>query len=177
MTREPQKDMLDELDRFILRTMQEDGRIPFSSIAKQANVSESTIRNRYIKMADHGIVRTVASVDPYALGFQAPALIGVTVEPGTADSVAQKLVQISEVSYLVMTLGSFDLFVELFCRDLPHLTALLLQKIQPTPGVLGTQTLMIARSYKLTYRWAPALMPISQSTGHKESGTEPHIED
>ena len=160
MTNKPQENMLDELDRFILRTMQEDGRIAFSTIAKQANVSESTIRNRYLKMADHGVVRTVASVDPYALGFQAPALIGVKVEAGTADTVAQKLVQISEVSYLVLTLGSFDLMVELFCRDLPHLTALLLQKIQPTPGILSTQTIMIARSYKLTYRWAPDLGPI-----------------
>ena len=170
MTGEPQQDTLDELDRFILRTMQEDGRIPFSTIAKQAGVAESTIRSRYLKMADHGVVRTVASVDPYALGFQAPALIGVTVEPGAADQVAQKLVQISEVSYLVMTLGSFDLIVEVFCRDLPHLTALLAQKIQPTAGIRSTQTLMIARSYKLTYRWAPTLAPISQSVGDRESG-------
>ena len=169
MTDEPQQDTLDELDRFILRTMQEDGRIPFSSLAKQAGVSESTIRSRYLKMVDHGVVRTVASVDPYALGFQAPALIGVTVEPGAADKVAQQLVQISEVSYLVMTLGSFDLMVEVFCRDLPHLTALLVNKIQPTPGIRSTETLMIARSYKLTYRWAPALAPISPGIGDTES--------
>jgi Lrp/AsnC family transcriptional regulator for asnA, asnC and gidA len=160
MASEPQENLFDELDRFILSSMQEDGRIPFSSIAKQANVSESTIRNRYLKMTERGVVRTVASVDPYALGFQAPALIGVTVKPGSADSVAQTLVQIPEVSYLVMTLGTFDLMVELFCRDMPHLTALLLQKIQTTDGVLSTQTLMIARSYKLTYRWAPTLLPM-----------------
>jgi Lrp/AsnC family transcriptional regulator for asnA, asnC and gidA len=155
---------IDELDRFILRTMQEDGRIPFSTIAKQANVSESTIRNRYLRMVDSGLVRTVASVDPYALGFQAPALIGVNVKPGTADAVAKELVLISEVSYLVMTLGSFDLMVELFCRDLPHLTNLLIQRIQTIPNVQSTQTLMIARSYKLTYRWAPALTAMRHST-------------
>jgi Lrp/AsnC family transcriptional regulator for asnA, asnC and gidA len=157
MASDSTEENIDELDRFILRTMQEDGRIPFSTIAKQANVSESTIRNRYLRMVDRGVVRTVASVDPYALGFQAPALIGVNVKPGTADLVAKELVRISEVSYLVMTLGSFDLIVELFCRDLPHLTDLLVQNVQSIPGVLSTQTLMIARSYKLTYRWAPAL--------------------
>ena len=129
MPSDAHEENIDELNRFILRTMQEDGRIPFSTIAKQANVSESTIRNRYLKMVDSGVVRTVASVDPYALGFHAPALIGVNVTPGTADSVAKELVLISEVSYLVMTLGSFDLIVELFCRDLPHLTDLLTKRI------------------------------------------------
>ena len=169
MAGKPQESMLDELDLFILHTMQDDGRIPFSSIAKQAKVSESTIRSRYLKMADRGLVRTIASVDPYALGFQAPALIGVTVEPGTADEVAQNLVQISEVSYLVMTLGSYDLVVEVFCYDLHHLTVLLLQKIQPIPGILNTETLMIARSYKLAYRWSPTLLPLSGSDKKKES--------
>ena len=124
MTSDGYEENFDELDRFILSTMQEDGRIPFSTIAKQANVSESTIRNRYLRMVDSGVVRTVASVDPYALGFQAPALIGVNVTPGTADMVAKDLVLISEVSYLVMTLGSFDLIVELFCRDLPDFNKL-----------------------------------------------------
>lgn len=168
MTSDGYKENFDELDRFILSTMQEDGRIPFSTIAKQAKVSESTIRNRYLRMVDSGVVRTVASVDPYALGFQAPALIGVNVTPGTADTVAKDLVLISEVSYLVMTLGSFDLIVELFCRDLPHLTNLLIQKIQTIPGVLSTQTLMIARSYKLTYRWAPALTSMMHNVDNSQ---------
>jgi Lrp/AsnC family transcriptional regulator for asnA, asnC and gidA len=96
-------------------------------------------------------------VDPYALGFQAPALIGVLVEPGTVGQVARTLTDFPEVSYLVMTLGSFDLVVEVFCRDLPHLTHLITQQIRLIPGVRSTETLMIARSYKLTYRWAPAL--------------------
>jgi Lrp/AsnC family transcriptional regulator for asnA, asnC and gidA len=148
---------MDELDHLILQTLQEDGRTPFTQIARQAGVSETTIRSRYQNLVEEGIVRTVGIVDPYALGFQAPALIGVSVEPGMIDQVAMAITELPEVSYLVMTLGPFDLVIEVFCRDLPHLTHLITQQVRLIPGVRSTETLMIARSYKLTYRWAPAL--------------------
>jgi Lrp/AsnC family transcriptional regulator for asnA, asnC and gidA len=143
---------MDELDRLILQILQEDGRTPFTQIARKAGVSETTIRTRYQNLVVEGIVRTVGIVDPYA-----PALIGLSVEPGTVDQVARAIAELPEVSYLVMTLGSFDLVIEVFCRDLPHLTSLITQQIHLIPGVRSTETLMIARSYKLTYRWAPAL--------------------
>ncbi len=147
---------MDELDRLILHTLQADGRTPFTQIAKQANVSETTVRIRYQSLVDRGIVRTVGIVDPYTLGFNAPAIIAVSVEPAAADQVARAIAALPEVSYLVMTLGSFDLIVEVFCRDLPHLVNLITQQIHLIPGVRSTETLMIARSYKLSYRWSPA---------------------
>jgi Lrp/AsnC family transcriptional regulator for asnA, asnC and gidA len=148
---------MDDLDKLILQTLQEDGRAPFTHIAKQAGVSETTIRTRYRNLVDEGIIRSVGIVDPHALGFQAPALVGATVEPGMVDQVARAIAEIPEVSYLVMTLGRFDLMIEVFCRDLPHFTRLLTEQIQVIPGVCSTETLMIARSYKLSYRWSPTL--------------------
>ena len=148
---------MDDLDKLILHTLQEDGRTPFTQIAKQAGVSETTIRTRYRNLIEEGIIRSVGIVDPYTLGFQAPALVGATVEPGTVDQVARAIAEIPEVSYLVMTLGRFDLMIEVFCRDLPHFTQLLTEQIQGIPGVASTETLMIARSYKLSYRWSPTL--------------------
>jgi Lrp/AsnC family transcriptional regulator for asnA, asnC and gidA len=149
---------MDEVDQFILRTLQEDGRTPFTEIAKKAGVSETTIRTRYRNLVEEGIVQTVGIVDPYALGFQAPAIIGVSVDLGSVEEVASAIAQLPEVSYLVMTLGSFDLMVEVFCRDLTHLTRLLTEHIHPIQGVESTETLVIARNYKLSYRWSPALV-------------------
>jgi Lrp/AsnC family transcriptional regulator for asnA, asnC and gidA len=146
---------MDDLDRLILQTLQQDGRTPFTHIARQAGVSETTVRLRYRALVEAGVIRTVGIVDPYALGFQAPAIVGITVAPGQIDEVARRIAELPEVSYLVMTLGAFDLVVEVFCRDLSHLTDFLLQQIHQIPGVRSTQTLMIARSYKLSYRWSP----------------------
>ena len=154
---QPSKGVINDLDRLILQTLQQDGRTPFTQIARQAGVSETTIRDRYRHLVDMGIVRTVGIVDPYAMGFQAPALIGISVEPNFAEQTARTIAELPEVSYVVMTLGSFDLIVEVFCRDLPHLAELITHQIYPIPGVRKTETLMIARSYKLAYRWSPTL--------------------
>jgi Lrp/AsnC family transcriptional regulator for asnA, asnC and gidA len=143
---------MDDLDLLILHALQEDGRTPFTHIAKQAGVSETTIRNRYADLVETGIVRTVAIVDPDALGFQAPAIIAISVEPGSTDRVAKAIAELAEVSYLVMTLGSHDLLVEVFCRDQVHLANLITQQIHLLPGVRATETLVIAKSYKLAYR-------------------------
>jgi Lrp/AsnC family transcriptional regulator, regulator for asnA, asnC and gidA len=161
---EPARSQVDDLDKLILCSLQEDGRIPFTQIAKQAGVSETTIRGRYQSLVEAGIVRTVGIVDPYALGFQAPAIIGVSVEPSTSERVARAIAEFPEVSYLVMTLGSFDLIVEVFCRDLAHLSSLIMQHIHMIPGVRSTETWVIGHSFKLTYRWSPALEPLPTAT-------------
>ncbi len=146
---------MDELDKVILQRLQEDGRTPFIEIARQAHVSQTTVRSRYHGLVQQGIVRTVGIVDPYAMGFHAPALIGIEVQPGAVEEVARRISELPEVSYLVMTLGSWDLMVEVFCRDLLHLSDLITQHIHRIAGVRSTEALMIARSYKLSYRWSP----------------------
>ena len=146
---------MDELDFAILAALQEDGRTPFTQIAKRTGVSESTIRTRYASLVEAGIVQTISVIDPFAVGYEAPALIGVNVQPGAIESAAQAIRALPEVSYLVMTLGRFDLLVEVFCRDLPHLTELISQHIQTVPGILDTETLVIGKIYKLSFFWAP----------------------
>jgi Lrp/AsnC family transcriptional regulator for asnA, asnC and gidA len=148
---------MDDLDRLIMETLQEDGRTPFTEIAAKAGVSDTTIRARYRALIAEGVMRTVGIVDPYALGFRAPAIIAISVEPGLTEHVAREIAKIPEVSYLVMTLGSYDLIVEVFCRDLTHLSDLLKESIREIRGVRTTETLMISQSYKLTYRWTPFL--------------------
>ena len=147
---------MDEVDRLILQALQEDGRTPFTQIAKKVGVSETTIRSRYRNLVDEGVVRTVSIVDPFALDFQAPAMIGISTEPGKIEAVAKAVSELPEVSYLVLTLGAYDLLVEVYCRNLQHLTNLVTQQIQLIPGVRTTETLMVAKMYKLSYRWSPA---------------------
>lgn len=150
---------MDELDRLILETLQQDGRTPFTHIAREAGVSETTVRTRYGRLVAEGIVRVVGIADPAALGFRAPAVVGVSVEPGRSAAVAGAIRELKEVSYLVATLGSFDLIVELFCRDLPHLTETVTRHIHAIPGVRDTETLVIAESYKLSCYWSPYVNP------------------
>ena len=146
---------MDELDLIILNALQADGRTPFTQIAKKAGVAESTIRSRYASLVEQGIVQTIAVIDPFAVGYNAPALIGISVKPGTIYSVAGSLEKLPEVSYLVLTLGGYDLMVEIFCRDREHLTEFITDQIHTIEGVRETETLVIGKIFKLSFFWRP----------------------
>jgi Lrp/AsnC family transcriptional regulator for asnA, asnC and gidA len=146
---------MEDLDRFIIQALQVEGRTPFTQIARQAGVSETTIRTRYQRLVAKGMVRVIGIVEPNSLGYEATAMIAVSAEPGMADEIARTIAQVPEVSHLVTTLGSYDLILELFCRDLSHLTDVVTRRIQQVPGVRATETLVIAESYKLASDWSP----------------------
>lgn len=156
---------MDEIDLQILQALQKDGRTPFTTIAKQTGVSESTVRARYTSMVGAGIVNTVSIVDPYALGFQAPAIIAINVKSGMIDDVGNTIRKFPEVSYQVMVLGTFDLIVEVFCRDMSHLTEFITKNLQAIPGVVNTQTLMVAKMFKLSYLWSPDYKQVRDEKG------------
>lgn len=153
---------MDNLDLLILNALQEDGRTPFTQIAKKVGVAESTIRSRYASLVERGVVQTIAVIDPFSMGYNAPALIGISIEPGEIDSVAHTLEKLPEVTYLVLTLGGYDLVVEVFCRDREHLTHLITNQIQPIPGIRATDTLVIGKIFKLSFFWKPEISSLTK---------------
>jgi Lrp/AsnC family transcriptional regulator for asnA, asnC and gidA len=86
-------------------------------------------------------------------------MIGITVHSGMIDSVAYDVSQFPEISYLFMVSGEFDLFAEVFCRDREHFVSFLKETLQKVPGVLRTQSFMILKMYKLSYRWGESEPP------------------
>jgi len=150
---------LDETDRAIVARLQYDGRMPFTSIAAEVGISEGSVRRRVKRLVDSGVLQIVGIVEPGLLDWQAAAMIGVTVQAGQVDTVADQIAQFPEVSYLFMASGGFDLFVEIYCRDREHLVSFLSQKLQQVPGVERTETFMILKMYKLSYRWGEAEPP------------------
>ena len=148
---------LDDLDRKIVRLLQVDGRMPYTQIAERVDVTEGTVRRRVHEMLGSGILQVVGVVEPSYLGWGAAAMVGVSVEGGTTDSVANRIAQYPEVSYLFMASGEFDLFVEVYCKNREQFVCFLNDELQQIPGVRHTRTFMILKMYKLSYRWGEAV--------------------
>ena len=147
---------LDDTDVHIIRLLQYDGRLSFTKIATELGISEGAVRHRVKRLTDSGLLQIVAVVEPQHLGWRAAGMIGVTVQAGHIEAVAQRIAQFPEVSYLFMASGEFDLFVEVFCMDMEHFVSFLNETLQHVPGVERTQTFMILKMYKLSYRWGEA---------------------
>jgi Lrp/AsnC family transcriptional regulator for asnA, asnC and gidA len=144
---------LDRLDRGIIAALQVDGRRAYSRIADEVGVSESVIRYRVRRLEDAGILQIVGIADPLRIGFDLMALVGVKVTAGRLDEVCERLRNIAEVSYLVVTAGSFDLFVEVMCRDSAHFGEVLSGNIQDIDGVVETESFLVLQIHKMSYGW------------------------
>jgi Lrp/AsnC family transcriptional regulator for asnA, asnC and gidA len=147
---------MDSIDHKILLILQKDGRKPFTDIAKELDISEGTVRNRVTRLLDDDIVQIVGLIDPYQLGFDAPAIINVSLEPTRLESAAAEIASFPEVSYLIMVSGEFDLIVEVMCRNRDALATFLNQRLRRVPGVTRTQTSIILRTFKMAYGARPS---------------------
>jgi Lrp/AsnC family transcriptional regulator for asnA, asnC and gidA len=144
---------LDDIDLAIIACLQYDGRMPYTTVASEVGVSEATVRNRVSRLRDEGVLQVVGVVDPHLLGMRSTAIVGVVAEPARIQQVAREIASYDEVSYLVMTSGTFDLLVEVLCEDTDHLARLLSDRLHCVEGVRHTETFYIFRNYKLSYRW------------------------
>jgi Lrp/AsnC family transcriptional regulator for asnA, asnC and gidA len=106
----------DQLNRAIVKMLQDDGRMPFKTIAEALDVSEGTVRNRVNWMKQSGMLRIVAVADPTAMNYRADAMLGIKVGPNTTPAkVAERLAVHPEVVYILWVSGRFDLLVEVIC--------------------------------------------------------------
>jgi Lrp/AsnC family transcriptional regulator for asnA, asnC and gidA len=150
---------LDRTDRAIVAHLQYDGRMPFTEIAAELGLTEGAVRRRVKQMVDERVLQIVGIVEPQFLDWQAAGMVGVNVQAGQVEAAAQQIAVFPEVTYLFMASGGFDLFVEVYCRDREHFVSFLSNQLQKVPGVERTETFMILKMYKLSYRWGEAEPP------------------
>ena len=145
-------DELGQLDKRIIEHLQEDGRRPFTQIAQALGVSEAAVRARTNRLVERGVLQIVGVADPEALGFQ-QALIGIRCEPGRLLDVARELASMSEVDYVVVTAGRFDVLIETVAEDGEGLLRFLADRLQRVDGVRDTETFTYLRLVKQTYQY------------------------
>ena len=145
--------MLDEKDRAIVSILQYDGRTPFTKIAEKLEVTEGSVRQRVKRLIKSKKLQVVGIARPEEMGWQEVGIIGITVQADRIMEIAEAVAQLPEVSYLVQVAGEFDLFAEVFCRDRDHFVSFLNNSLNKIPGVERTQSFLILKMHKLSYRW------------------------
>jgi Lrp/AsnC family transcriptional regulator, regulator for asnA, asnC and gidA len=144
---------LDDIDRRIIAALQVEGRRPFSRLARDLGVSESSVRYRVKRLEDSGVVQVVGIADPLRIGFDLMALVGLKVQPGRMHEVVERMKALPETSYVAVTAGAFDLIAEVICRETAHFTELLIDRIQGIDGVADTQSFLVLQIHKMAYGW------------------------
>ena len=145
--------LLDDLDKAIIKALQQDGRRPYAQIGRELKVPEATVRQRAERLISRGIVQIVGVTDPLAVGFGQPAFIGLHVDASHLDDVAERVAELEEVTYVVITAGRFDMICEVVCEDNEHLLRVLAEQLAKIEGIRSTETMVELRFVKESYRW------------------------
>jgi Lrp/AsnC family transcriptional regulator, regulator for asnA, asnC and gidA len=141
----------DEIDKAIIRHLQEDGRMSYADLGPKVGLSPAATRQRVLHLIEGGVMQIVAVTDPIKLGFPIQAMVGLRVT-GDLEGVAATIAGLREVAYLVHTTGRFDLLVEVVCESTEHF-ATLLNRMRMVPGVQMAETFTYLRLEKQTYDW------------------------
>ncbi len=147
---------LDPVDRGIIEALQENGRAPFRAVAAHVGVSEATVRSRYARLVDDGILLVTGVTNPLGLGFEAQAMIGIKTS-GSPEPVADEIAGWNEASYVVVAAGRFDLLVEVVCND-HHQLLELTTRLREVEGVVTTETFPYLSLAKQVYAWGTHLV-------------------
>lgn len=137
------KQILDSLDRQILKLISQDARIPFLEVARACNVSGAAIHQRVAKLSNLGIIKgSQFIIDPEKIGYETCAYMGLYLkEPEKFDQVVEELKKIPEVVECHYTTGSFDMFIKIYAVNNHHLLEIIHDKLQPL-GLSRSETII-----------------------------------
>jgi Lrp/AsnC family transcriptional regulator for asnA, asnC and gidA len=139
------------LDFEILKKLQVDGRISFTDLAKEFEVSVSTIRTRYNNLVQDNSIKVYGRINPEKIGLTSYARILLSIRPKTEiGNVLDKLMAMPEISFLASVSGEFDIEINTMCQDNNHLLQLLHEKINQIEGVYNTLTNFYLKIHKFS---------------------------
>lgn len=100
---------LDEIDKKIVRMLEEDGRKSFREISKELDISEGTVYNRVKRMQDKEVIRSFSiRSDPMKLGKDLVAIIGLRVYGGHLVKVEEYVAKYPQVRAVYDVTGDHD---------------------------------------------------------------------
>jgi Lrp/AsnC family transcriptional regulator for asnA, asnC and gidA len=131
-------------------------------------VSESVVRYRVQRLEDAELLQVVGIADPLRIGFDRMALIGVKVRPGSLQAVCKAITDLPETSYVAAIAGSYDVIVEVVCRDTAHFTELLTERLHAVDGVVSTESFLVLEIHKMAYGWGVGEVATTEATSREQ---------
>lgn len=104
--------MLDEIDKKIIKVLEDDARTSLRKIAELVKVSLGTVSNRVKKMEKNGVIKGYSVIlDPDQIGWELNVVIGLRIQKGRLIEIQEKIAKDSRVHGVYDVTGDFDSMV------------------------------------------------------------------
>jgi Lrp/AsnC family leucine-responsive transcriptional regulator len=143
---------MDRYDRKILALLQQQGRVSWSELAEQINLSASAAQRRVASLVEDGVVSGFKAVlDPKRLGYTVHAQVEVNVERSNkqlAEKFRQHVIATPEVLSCYMVSGSVDYILEVVATDIDAYARFIEKEILEIDGVKDASSTIFLRTIK-----------------------------
>jgi Lrp/AsnC family transcriptional regulator for asnA, asnC and gidA len=139
---------MDPLDTAILMELIDDAQMSFSQISRRIGVSRETVRKRFEKMKEEGVIKALTVlVDGRKIGEQGVAFLMITcLKSANKEIVFQSLQNTKDVCMITELMGDFDFFVWARVRGIPQVGDLITD-IRKCEGIDRIETLLLPQTY------------------------------
>lgn len=145
--------MLDQVDRKILKLLQQDGRISNVDLASKVNLSSPAIHARVRRMEKEGIIKHyMAVLDQEKIGFELTCFISASIQLHQTKSLhafREHVKKIPEVLECHKVTGEFDYLMKVVVQDRKALRDLI-EKLTNIPTVSQLNTRLVVDEVKAT---------------------------
>ena len=141
---------IDNIDRQILISLQEDGRKTASEIAQELNLTVPTITERIRKLQEGSVIQAFqAIIDPISVGLDVTAMITVISSSSkNYKKIIENAKNCPEIIQIFSTTGLGSLMLWVATENSKTLEELL-RNIQSWPNVTRTKTQVILSKYNI----------------------------
>lgn len=140
---------IDDIDKKILSILHENGRISYTDIGKQLDVSRVAIQTRINSLVEQGVIEKFTTViNPAKIGLHVSAFFNVEVEPQYLMQVAEQLASEPAVTSLYHMTGLSKLHMHGIFANNQEMENFLTQKLYPLPGVVSVDSQLLIKRYK-----------------------------
>ena len=139
--------MLDQIDRKIIKTLQQNGKITNLEMAAKINLSPTACLNRVKKLEKSGIISGYkAVIEPAKAGYSICAMVLLRISNNTKKAAAEfadALNQTQAITECHMTAGKIDYVAKVYARDFQHYETIVQDELSNLPHIASMETLFL----------------------------------
>jgi Lrp/AsnC family transcriptional regulator, leucine-responsive regulatory protein len=133
------KKEIDEIDRRILRVLQQQAEIPNNALAERVGLTPAPCLRRVQRLREQGVLRRyTVEIDPAYLGYQIAAFVEITLRQHTSEVATRFMKAIQNKRQVIschMVAGDCDFILRVRTRDLAEYRKLIWQDLHRIDGV------------------------------------------
>ncbi|MDR7211124.1 Lrp/AsnC family transcriptional regulator [Flavobacterium piscis] len=137
-------DPLDEFDIKIIKELEKDGRMAFSSIAANLKISNTMVHQRVNRLIEQGIISGIKPlINEKKIGYDWASFTGITLNKDSdSDRIIEALKAIPEITECYYVTGSFTLYIKIIAQNHEHMRKVLYEKIDRISGIAKTDSII-----------------------------------